>query len=217
MFTGLVEATGRIEAVTRRSGSAVLRISCPFADELSRGDSVAVNGACLTVSGIGRRAFECQAVERTVTLTTLREIRRGTEVNLERALKVGDRIGGHIVTGHVDGVGIVSALSATANGRDVTVDLPEELVRYVATRGSIALDGVSLTVAEREGTRVTVSLIPETLARTVARRYARGTKVNVETDVMAKHQASLRSADGEKREERASITMERLRELGFTE
>lgn len=216
MFTGLIEAKGRIERFVRRSGAGLLRISAPFADELAPGESVAVNGVCLTVSRVLRGAFECEPVERTLALTTLGRSAPGAVVNLERALEVGERLGGHIVTGHVDGLGTVIAVTPTANGRDVVIETPQELLRHVAERGSIAIDGTSLTVAVFDGTRVTVSLIPETLRTTVAATYAHGTKVNVETDVLAKYQDSLGRADGETSKPGDGITMERLRELGFT-
>ena len=217
VFTGLVESTGRIERLVRKSGAGVLRISAPFADQLIQGESVAVDGVCLTVSRILPGAFECEAVERTLTLTTLGRRTSGASVNLERALEIGDRLGGHVVTGHVDGIGTIAGVAPTANARDVVIEIPGELVRYVAERGSIAVDGISLTVAVLEDERVTVSLIPETLTATISGGYARGTRVNIETDVMAKYQESLRRAEGDESVSKSAITIQRLRELGFTE
>ena len=194
-----------------------MRVACEFAGELTTGESVAVNGVCLTVSRTGRGTFECQAVERTLALTTLGSS-AGRNVNLERSLSVGDRLGGHIVTGHVDGIATVAGVVRTANGRDVSLEVPEGLAHHIVARGSIAVDGVSLTVADVDRTRVTVSLIPETLKRTVAGAYVRGTKVNIEADVIAKYQES-RGQDSEREghEPDRGITIERLRELGFTE
>ncbi len=192
-----------------------MRIAAPFAGELSRGESVSVDGVCLTVTGRSADGFEADVMARTLSLTTLGSRPRGAEVNLERALKLGDRLGGHMVTGHVDGVATVVEVATGTEGRDVVLELPAPLMRHVAERGSIAIDGASLTVAAVEGTRVTVSLIPETLEATVAGRYRPGTRVNVETDVAAKYQESLqRNGTGEE-PARGGITIERLTELGF--
>jgi len=215
MFTGLVEAAGRILKVGRAGGAGRLEIAAPFAPELSEGESVSVNGVCLTVVASSDRSFTADAVERTMTLTTLGRLSAGDRVNLERALKVGDRIGGHMVTGHVDGVATVVRVERTANGRDITLDLTRTAMRHVAERGSIAVDGISLTVAAARGTSVTCSLIPETLASTTAGEYRTGTRVNVETDVAAKYQESI-GRDAEASDE-GGLTIDRLRELGFTE
>jgi len=218
MFTGLVETRGRVERTRRSAGGAVLRVAASFASELETGESVSVNGVCQTVVRADSRAFEVDAVARTLEITTLGSLRTGAEVNLERALKLGDRLGGHMVTGHVDGVGTVLSLTEGRDGTLLTIELPGELTRHVVARGSIAIDGTSLTVAEIEGARVTVALIPETLRATVARTYRRGTAVNIETDVLAKHQEKLLRGDRETRPDTGSgLTEERLRELGFTE
>ncbi|MFH1502969.1 MAG: riboflavin synthase [Candidatus Eisenbacteria bacterium] len=232
MFTGLVEAKGRIVRVKRTGGARRLRIAAPFVGELSRGESVSVSGVCLTVASVLADGFEAEAVERTLATTTLGEACSGDSVNLERALRVGDRLGGHMVTGHVDGVAVVERVTPTSNGRDVTLTVPPELTRYLAARGSVALDGVSLTVAVVEGARVTVSLIPETLSATTAGALAAGSRVNVETDIVAKYQESLgRGGSGsgrapisgsgptaarDPRGGEGGLTLERLRELGFT-
>lgn len=217
MFTGLIEARGRVVAIRRTREGARVRIAASFAGELSRGESVSVDGVCLTVSERSTDGFEADVMARTLSLTTLGSRRRGAEVNLERALKLGDRLGGHMVTGHVDGVAAVVELGAGigAEGCEVVLELPPLLMRHVAARGSIAIDGVSLTVAAVDGTRVTVSLIPETLEAMVAGRYRPGTRVNVETDVAAKYQESLqRNGTGEE-PAGGGITIERLSELGF--
>jgi riboflavin synthase len=144
-------------------------------------------------------------------------------VNLERSVRLGDRLGGHLVTGHVDGVAQVLAVERRPNGSVVAIELPGALARHAAPRGSIAIDGVSLTIAAIEGARITVSLIPETLAATVAGAYRRGSLVNVETDVLAKYQESIGAWTGESPEAEgvsprgSGLTLERLKELGFTE
>lgn len=214
MFTGLVEEVGRIERVGRRTGGAAIRIAASLARELERGTSVAVNGVCLTVTEATTRSFEAEAVRRTMATTTLGRAAPGWSVNLERALQVGDELGGHLVTGHVDGVGRIVRIIRTGTGRDVTVELPRGLARHVAERGSIALDGMSLTVAEVRDARVTISLIPETLSRTIAGSYRVGTRVNVETDVLAKYLESLAHSSGEEPSEE-TLTVERLTKLGF--
>jgi riboflavin synthase len=225
VFTGLIEARGRIARVERRGRTARLTVEAPFAHELTRGESVAVDGVCLTVAAVRGGRFEADVAPGTMELTTLRGASAGMPVNLERALKLGDRLGGHVVTGHVDGVATVVAVDRTSNGTDVTIELPGPLAKYAAPRGSIAIDGVSLTVAAADGGRCRVSLIPETLAATRAGEYRAGSVVNVEADVLAKYQESIAGGpggEGGRREEAGSLgdgglTLERLRELGFTE
>jgi riboflavin synthase len=218
MFTGLVEAMGRIERSRRTAGGSVIRIAAPFAGELEVGESVSVNGVCQTVVRAGSGGFEVDAVARTLEVTTLGNLSGGDEVNLERALRLGDRLGGHMVTGHVDGVGAVLSLSQGREGTLLTIEIPGELTRHVVPRGSIAIDGTSLTVAEVDGARVTVALIPETLRATIAGTYRRGTAVNIETDVLAKHQEKLlRGGREDGAGQGSGLTEERLRELGFTE
>ncbi|MFH1865826.1 MAG: riboflavin synthase [Candidatus Eisenbacteria bacterium] len=222
MFTGLVESVGRVVRVRRASGGATVRMSAPFASELERGESVSVNGVCQTVVRSDASGFEVDVVRQTLSVTTIGELRGGSEVNLERALRLGDRLGGHMVAGHVDGVARVTALRRDANGARLSLELPEGLSRYVVARGSIAVDGISLTVAEVSGSHVTVALIPETLRATLAGTYRPGTRVNVEADLLAKHQEKLlRSGveDGEpeaRGESGGGLTEKRLRELGFT-
>ena len=135
MFTGIVEAVGRLRAVHRTGPGAVLAVEAPFASSLRRGESVCVNGVCLTVTGAEAGRFFADAVARTLERTTLATLRAGSRVNLERALRAGDRVGGHFVTGHVDGVGVVRSVRAAGRGRDVVVELPEELAARVVERG----------------------------------------------------------------------------------
>lgn len=221
MFTGIIEATGRVAWTRRRSGGAALRVSAAFACDLEVGESVCVNGVCQTVIRSDRQGFEVDVVDQTLSVSTLGELRGGETVNLERALRVGDRMGGHMVTGHVDGVGTVVRTGAGLTS--LTVAIPPELARYVVPRGSLAIDGVSLTVQEVRGAEVTVALIPETLRATKASGYRTGTRVNVETDIVAKHQEKLNEglhAESERTSPTpgsGTLTEERLRELGFTE
>lgn len=215
MFTGIVEAIGRVESVRRTRTGASVSIAAPFARHLARGESVAVNGVCLTVVRADSRRFRADAVRRTLDTTSIGRLAAGARVNLERAVEAGQRLGGHLVSGHVDGVARVTAVRPEGRGRDIVIELPAELMRHVAERGSIAVDGVSLTVGRVEGNLVTVSLIPETLKATIAGGYRSGTRVNMETDLLAKYQESSSSRGGATRAERKGVSIERLRDLGY--
>jgi riboflavin synthase len=202
VFTGLVREVGTVAAIERSEAGARLRVGAGLADELREGDSVAVAGACLTVAGRDAEAFEADAINQTLSLTTLGALREGDPVNLEPALRAGDPLGGHLVQGHVDGVATVAGVREDGASRRVRVEVPAELRRYVAPHGSIALDGVSLTVAAVEDPALEVALIPETLSRTTLGRLEPGARVNVEVDLIARHLERLvqgfmeRSSDG---------------------
>jgi riboflavin synthase len=198
MFTGLVTDMGVVERVEPRSGGARITIrpgTLPV-DELAPGESVACNGACLTVVERGNGTMSFDAVPETLARTTLGTWRTGTRVNLERALRLSDRLGGHLVQGHVDAVGKVLSRAPEGQGARITVSLPASIAPLVAGKGSIAVDGVSLTVARAERDRFEVALIPETLARTVLGAAGPGTAVNLEADVVARHVARLREFAG---------------------
>ena len=193
MFTGLVSDMGVVERLTPRQGGARLTIrprALPV-DELALGESVACSGACLTVVERGAGLVSFDAVPETLARTTLGAWRPGTQVNLERALTLADRLGGHLVAGHVDAVGEVLSRAAEGQGARLTVALPPALAPLVAEKGSIAIDGISLTVARAHRDRFEVALIPETLARTTLGVAAPGTRVNLEADVVARHVARL--------------------------
>ena len=187
MFTGLVSAVGNVVALTRAGDSDAatrIEIVTPLARELAPGDSVAVSGACLTAVEVDDGSFRADVVEETLRRTTLGDLRAGSHVNLELPLRLSDRLGGHVVLGHVDGVGEVIAQNDSG---EIEVEIGEELSRYVVEKGSIALDGVSLTVAALDGTRVTVALIPATLESTTLGEASPGRRLNVEVDILAKH------------------------------
>jgi riboflavin synthase len=214
MFTGLISDVGVVERLDPRAGGARITIrpgTLPV-DELVPGESVAVNGACLTVveRGGGRMSFD--AVPETLARTTLGSWKSGTRVNLERALRLSDRLGGHLVQGHVDAVGKVLARAAEGQGARLTVWMPAAIAPLVAEKGSIAVDGVSLTVASTGRDRFEVALIPETLARTVLGDAAAGTAVNLEADVVARHVARLREFAGP-----AGVTEGSLKDWGYGE
>ena len=187
MFTGLIEDIGQVQAVERTDDGARLRIASRLADELALGDSIAVNGCCLTATAVSDGTFETEAMNQTLQVTALDSIDDGSRLNLELAMKAGDRLGGHIVQGHVDGVGIVASVEDDGFARRIRVELAQELLRYVVDKGSITLSGVSLTVAELGDSWAEVSLIPETLERTNLGEVAPGDRINVECDVVAKY------------------------------
>ena len=191
MFTGLVAAIGAVERIESDPAGARISIASELAGELAEGDSIAVSGVCLTATGLRAGAFDADVMNQTLELTSLGELNAGARVNLEPALRVTDRLGGHIVQGHVDAVGRVSELIDDGFARRVRVEVPGDLQRYVVERGSIALDGVSLTVAALDGSTIEVSLIPETLERTTLGDAAVGARINVEVDVIARHAERL--------------------------
>jgi len=193
LFTGLIEDVGTIETLDRTEAGAKLRVSSKLAAELSLGDSIAVDGCCLTATAVDGDHFETEAMNQTLEVTALGAVDEGAKVNLELAMRASDRLGGHIVQGHVDGVGTVASVEDDGFARRVRVELPPDLLRYVVDKGSITLSGVSLTVAELGETWAEVSLIPETLERTNLGDLAPGDRLNVESDVVAKYVERLMS------------------------
>jgi riboflavin synthase len=193
VFTGLIEDIGTIETLERTEDGAKLRVSSKLTAELALGDSIAVNGCCLTATAVDGDHFETEAMNQTLEITALASVEQGSRVNLELAMRASDRLGGHIVQGHVDGVGTVAAVEDDGFARRIRVDLPPDLLRYVVDKGSITLSGVSLTVAELGETWAEVSLIPETLERTNLGDLAPGDRLNVESDVVAKYVERLMS------------------------
>lgn len=187
MFTGLVEQTGRVASVQRSEEGARLEVHTALAAELRAGDSVAVNGVCLTAETTDSGSFCAQAMNETLARSSLGELEAGADVNLELPLRAGDRIGGHVVQGHVDATGRVSEVSEDGISRRLRIEAGDEVMRYVVQKGSIAVDGVSLTVAALDPRSFTVSLIPETLERTTLGVAAPGKTVNLEVDVLAKY------------------------------
>jgi riboflavin synthase len=197
MFTGLIEETGVIARVEERPEGRRLWVRAVRVIEDARpGDSIAVNGCCLTVVELEPGVFAMDTVPETLRRTTLGRLEPGARVNLERSLRLDQRLGGHLVQGHVDGVGEVSAMVPEGDGRRLTLDVPAELARFVAEKGSLAVDGISLTVARLEGRRCEIALIPHTLANTTAGAYAPGTAVNLEVDLVARYLARLLDENG---------------------
>jgi riboflavin synthase len=187
VFTGLVQDVGEVVAAERDGEGAHLRIATRLGAEIAAGDSVAVNGVCLTATAADGEGFEAEAMNETLAVTALGPLAAGARVNLELALRAGDRLGGHLVQGHVDGVGEVLAVEDDGFSRRLRLGASPQLLRYAVERGSIALDGVSLTIAALGEDWLEVSLIPETLERTSLGSAIPGTRLNVECDVFAKY------------------------------
>ncbi|MFV0286255.1 MAG: riboflavin synthase [Demequina sp.] len=187
MFTGIVETVGTVEAVTATGSTAQLTIRASLDGDYVHGESIAVNGVCLTVASSDGESWTADVMRITLDTTALSGIAVGDRVNLERALRADARLGGHMLLGHVDGTATLVAVDAQDEWTDLTFDIPTDLERYVVRKGSIALNGTSLTVAELEGTRVTVSLIPTTLEETTFGSLAVGDTANVEVDVIGKY------------------------------
>ena len=192
MFTGLVEELGRVQSVEERPAGRRFWIGASRVLEDARvGDSISCSGCCLTAVAVEPGRFAVEAVPETLRLTTLADWRAGTAINLERSLRLSDRLGGHLVQGHVDGVGEVSARTPEGDGARVTIALPASLARFVAHKGSLAVDGVSLTVAGLTDSGCEIAYIPHTLAMTSAGSYVPGTRVNLEVDLLARFLARL--------------------------
>jgi riboflavin synthase len=191
LFTGLVEATARVRRVEPDGDGVRLEVETPLAAELSHGDSIAVNGVCLTAIEPDGERFGADVMAETLRRSSLGPLGAGDEVNVELPLRAGDRLGGHVVQGHVDGTGTIESLSDEGFARVVRVATAPEILRYVVEKGSIALDGVSLTVASVDDAGFTVSLIPETLERTTLGGATPGRVVNLEVDVLAKYVEKL--------------------------
>jgi riboflavin synthase len=195
MLTGLIADVGTVESAERTEEGARLCVATRLATELAEGDSVAVNGACLTAAAVADGSFEADVMNQTLAVTSLGPLESGDPVNLELALRASDRLGGHIVQGHVDGTATVVSVREDGIAQRVVVELPAELGRLVVERGSIAFDGVSLTVAAVTAEGVEVSLIPETLERTNLGSAEPGRVVNVEVDVVARYVERLLSKE----------------------
>jgi riboflavin synthase len=193
MFTGIIEGMGRVRSVSRsrRGADTALRVKLGrLARGLKKGDSVCINGACLTVTKLSRGEAEFEMVAETIRRTNLGGVKPGDEVNVERSMKVGDRLEGHFVLGHVDGTGTIEEIQKTPSETKIWIKLDKGLARSLVSKGSIAVDGVSLTLVDVEGGRVSVSLIPHTLGMTTLGLRRKGDRVNIETDILGKYVTS---------------------------
>lgn len=215
MFTGIVEEVGVIRQIRRGAHSSVLTIGAETVlSDLKIGDSVAVNGVCLTATSLGSGFFTADVMHETLRRSSLGSLTSGSRVNLERAMAANGRFGGHIVAGHVDGVGTIAAIEKDDNAIWFTITAPAQVLRYVVEKGSIAIDGISLTVARVETDRFAVSVIPHTAAVTLLGQRRTGDRVNLESDLVGKYvERLLRPAPEEKGQSR--LTMEFLTQHGF--
>jgi riboflavin synthase len=211
MFTGIVEGTGKVMKVEFREQGRRLALSVPPGlTDVQLGDSINVNGACLTVVEINREVIRVDLSNETLQRTTLSEIREGDSVNLERALRLSDRLGGHIVTGHVDGIGTIAELRRERDFLQMKIRAPLSVSKYVVEKGSIAVDGTSLTVNETRGDVIALTLIPFTIEKTVLIHKRVGDRVNLEADILGKYvEKMLDRSSSEK------VTLSFLKEHGF--
>ena len=206
MFTGIIEEIGKVKEIAGKKG--VLTLETSFSD-LRTGESIAVNGVCLTISRTKNNLASFDLSPETLKKTSLGRLKIGQPVNLERALRLGDRIGGHLVTGHIDGKGKIIAVRKTGPGKEVTILFPAEIRKYLAVKGSVAIEGISLTVAGLSGNRLSVALIPYTLNKTNLGGKRVGGEVNLEVDIIAKYVEQFSQP------RRRGVTADLLREHGF--
>lgn len=211
MFTGIIEELGRVDSI----GSGRLSIlAAKVLEDVQLGDSIAVNGICLTVTSFDKRHFAADVMPETIRRTALRELKKGSPVNLERALTLSSRLGGHIVSGHIDGTGEVESFASEGNAVLLKVQAAPEILHYIVEKGSVALDGISLTVAEVTETDFTVSLIPHTREVTNLHAKQKGSPINIETDVLGKYVEKLLRGS-EAKEKQSGLTREFLLQNGF--
>lgn len=190
MFTGIIEAKARILDAKKKRGLCV-SIEKPKGWKLTEGQSISIDGICTTVEVITRSAFSATYMPETLRVSTAGSFKEGSVVNLERSLKVGDRLDGHFVQGHVDAIGVIKSVRSLGSSREITIVIPRTLMRLVAHKGSITVNGVSLTVAARTRDLFTIALIPHTLTHTTLGELVKGDEVNIETDLIARHLATL--------------------------
>ena len=217
MFTGIIQAIGSLQTYENRGGDLRLTIHSGDLDlsDVALGDSIATNGICLTVIELTGNGFKADVSRETLGLTTLHGIQAGSRVNLEKALTLNTRLGGHLVSGHVDGVGRVLERRDDARSIRFTVEAPGELARYIAHKGSICVDGVSLTVNGVEGARFELNLVPHTLQETIMDAYRAGTEVNLEVDLIARYLERLMLGDRAADTSASGVTQALLQERGF--
>jgi riboflavin synthase len=214
MFTGIIAATGTIASIRDSGGDWRIRVQSAALDfsDVATGDSIAVSGVCLTALDITQNSFDADVSRETLACTTMQQLRSGARVNLEKALTPQSHLGGHIVSGHVDGIGELVSRKPDARSERLVFRVPQELARYIAHKGSVCIDGVSLTVNEVSGNEFGVNIIPHTAERTTLNEYAPGRKVNIEVDVISRYLERLL----EGRDSAHGLTLDRLAQAGFT-
>jgi riboflavin synthase len=214
LFTGIVESMGRVRGIKRGAQSFQIDVQAEtILDDVNLGDSIAINGVCLTVTSYDAEHFTADVMPETMDKTTLKNLKPGDHVNLERALRVGDRLGGHIVQGHVDAVGIIKAKEKRDIAYVYTIKAPAQVLHYTVPKGSITVDGVSLTVIDVLPDSFTVSLIPHSAEQTILGRKQAGDYVNLESDILGRYIEKLLQTGGDK--ETSSLSLSFLAENGF--
>lgn len=216
MFTGIIEAVGTIASAQRTAqGDLALKVDCPALSmsDVALGDSIAVNGVCLTVVSFDQHSFAADVSNETVKHSNFAHIRSGAKVNLEKAMQMGGRFGGHIVTGHVDGLATIDSISADARSWVFHLSVPASLSKYLASKGSITVDGVSLTANEVTGCDVALNVVPHTGEQTIMMDYKVGDQVHVEVDVIARYLESL--MQGQQAEKASMLSTEFLAKHGY--
>jgi riboflavin synthase len=212
MFTGLIEETGNIKKVSHIAGGLSLKIQASkIMDDLKTDDSVSVNGVCLTATKITSNEFWVDAVGETLKKTNIQSLRESDEVNLERSVRLMDRLGGHLVQGHVNGIGNITKISKLGENYFFEIDVPKELEKYLIDEGSISIDGISLTIAQLSGTKIGISIIPHTWSKTILKNKRAGDRVNLETDVFAKYVEKILL----KKNEKNKFTENWFKKLGY--
>ena len=216
MFTGIIEGVGSVRTVKKKENGLEIEIGCDFDLERTNvGDSISVNGVCLTVTSRLGKSFWADVSPETVSISTLGTLKAEDPVNLERALIVGSRLGGHIVQGHVDGLGQVVDIIDKKGSMEFKIEIPKQLIKYVVEKGSVAIDGVSLTVNRSENNWFSVTVIPHTKLKTTFSRLKRGDRVNLEVDIIGKYVEKLKFLDSEQYRKESKITEEFLKKHGF--
>lgn len=223
MFTGIIEAVGKINRIESTDGDSRLFIDAGSLDmaDVKQGDSIAINGVCLTVVGLHQSSFDADVSNETLSLTTMHNLKEGSQVNLEKALLPTTRLGGHLVSGHVDGVGRVLSIAQDARSIKYTIEVPDDLKRYIAVKGSVCVDGVSLTINSVTDNSFEVNIIPHTQEQTIIQTYKKGSRVNIEVDLVARYlERLLRSRPGDGLGDISgdtnSITIDMLSKAGFS-
>ena len=217
MFTGIIEATGTVSAIKKTGSDAVLTIATGQLDlsDVKLGDSIATNGVCLTVTRLGKQSFDADVSGETLSRTTFADATVNTRANLEKAMLLTTRLGGHLVSGHVDGIGRIVSQKPVGKAVEYWVEAPDNLAKYIAEKGSITVDGISLTVNAVEGSRFMLTIVPHTSEQTTIEGFVPGKRVNLEVDVIARYVERLIGAGESDAEQNNGVTMALLASSGF--
>ena len=217
MFTGIIEAIGTVKAIKHHAQDVTISVDSGKLDlsDVKLGDSIAHNGVCLTVTKLTDHGFTVDLSQETLKRSGFSQIKTGFEINLEKAMQMNARFGGHIVSGHVDGVGEISSITQLGNAVEYWVKAPDQLAKYIAEKGSITVDGISLTINDIDGARFKLTIIPHTIAQTIMANYQVGTQVNLEVDVIARYLERLLLGEKASQPDAKQSTMELLAKSGF--